>query len=314
MKVSICTLTYNHEEFIAQAIESVLMQQTDHVYELVIGEDASTDETRSICQKYYEEYPDRIRLLLHDSNVGMMMNFMQVLAACDGDFIAILEGDDYWLTADKLQNQVEFLLRHTEYVACFTDALSYRGGNEEQPIILPPCEVPSDGLSLKHLLHGNIIPTGSIMYRSNLIDHVPDWFIPLPLGDWPFHMLHAQHGNIGYIPQVTTFYRIHPCNNYVSLGYDQKILAEIQVYRAMRKYLGNEYRPLIDRMMANRYSSLVRQLARQHRFVRATLFALYYAVHARTGKPSKTRLTPDQWLSTRNLTPNRIEDNADRTD
>ena len=91
MRVSVHMVTYNHERFIAQAIESVLMQRASFNYELVIGEDCSTDRTRQIAEDYQRRYPDKIRLLLPSQNPGMMRNFMRTIGACRADYIALLE-------------------------------------------------------------------------------------------------------------------------------------------------------------------------------------------------------------------------------
>ena len=104
-------ITYNHEHFIAQAIRSVLMQEIDFPIELVIGEDCSTDGTRNIVKELAEKYPKEIKTLLSDKNLGGRDNFRQVIAACSGEYIAILEGDDYWTSSHKLQRQVDFLER-----------------------------------------------------------------------------------------------------------------------------------------------------------------------------------------------------------
>ena len=125
VKVSVAMITYNHERFIAQAIESVLMQQTDFAVELVIGEDCSTDGTREIVRAYGERYPERVHPLLHEHNLGLKghNNFVATLKACRGQYIALLEGDDYWTDPHKLQKQVDFLDGHPEYVGCFHNAM-----------------------------------------------------------------------------------------------------------------------------------------------------------------------------------------------
>ena len=105
-KVSVLMITYNHEPFIAEAIESVLMQQTAFDFELVIGEDCSTDNTRDVVNAYATKLPETIKPLLHARNLGMLRNFATVYHACQGQYIAILEGDDYWTDSCKLQKQV----------------------------------------------------------------------------------------------------------------------------------------------------------------------------------------------------------------
>ena len=124
--VSVCIITYNHEAYIAQAIESVLSQKTDFPFEIIIGEDDSSDNTRNIVTRYREQYPDKIRLLLNSrSNVIYVnghatgrWNFIQTLSNSVGKYIAFLEGDDYWTDPLKLQSQVDFLEANPEYVLC----------------------------------------------------------------------------------------------------------------------------------------------------------------------------------------------------
>lgn len=121
--VSIGMATYNHEKYIAKAIESVLMQEVNFSYELVIGEDCSTDHTRDIVIEYQKKYPDVIRLILHDENVGMQKNSDCLRRACKGKYRANLEGDDYWLPIDKLQTQVDFLENNPDFIAIGGDFL-----------------------------------------------------------------------------------------------------------------------------------------------------------------------------------------------
>jgi len=107
--VSVYMITYNHESYIAQAIEGIMMQQTDFPIELVIGEDCSTDRTREICLEYQDKYPEIIRLLLPEKNIGIYKNSKSTFIECKGKYIAICEGDDYWTDPLKLQKQVYFL-------------------------------------------------------------------------------------------------------------------------------------------------------------------------------------------------------------
>ncbi len=115
--VSIGLMTYNHGQFIGKAIESVLMQEVNFPYELVIAEDRSTDDTREIVLAYKKKYPNVIRLLLQDENVGMKKNSNDLRRACWGKYRANLEGDDYWIDPCKLQKQVDFLESHPDFVA-----------------------------------------------------------------------------------------------------------------------------------------------------------------------------------------------------
>ena len=117
--LSIVTITYNHEPYIAKTIEGVLMQQVKFPIELIIAEDCSTDGTRSICQQYAEQYPDLIRLITSESNVGAIANERRAMLAARGKYIALCEGDDYWTDPLKLQKQVDFLEAHPDYSVTF---------------------------------------------------------------------------------------------------------------------------------------------------------------------------------------------------
>lgn len=117
--VSICCITYNHEPFIANAIEGFLMQKTDYPYEIIIGDDCSTDKTREIIEEYANHYPGRIRIIASDRNVGVIANEHRVLTEAKGKYIAFCEGDDYWTEPCKLQRQVDFLEHHSEFSVCF---------------------------------------------------------------------------------------------------------------------------------------------------------------------------------------------------
>ncbi len=116
--LSVLMITYNHEKFIGRSIESVLAQKTNFNFELVIGDDHSSDHTLQVAQKYADKYPDRINLLSHSSNMGVIPNFEHTLKRCKGKYIAMLEGDDRWIDEQKLQRQVNFLEENPDYALC----------------------------------------------------------------------------------------------------------------------------------------------------------------------------------------------------
>jgi glycosyltransferase involved in cell wall biosynthesis len=112
--VSVLMITYNQANYIAAAIEGVLNQEVPFQYELVIGEDCSTDGTREIVSTYQKNHPEIIRVITSDRNVGMVRNFFRTSRACTGAFLAFCEGDDYWHRRDKLQLQVQYLESHAD--------------------------------------------------------------------------------------------------------------------------------------------------------------------------------------------------------
>ncbi|WP_051208666.1 glycosyltransferase family 2 protein [Butyrivibrio sp. WCD3002] len=119
IKVSVIIATYNHEKYIAHTLESVVLQKTDFAFEVIVGEDCSSDNTAKIVLEYAEKYPDIIVPLIREKNMGMSGNTSDLLRHAKGEYIAMIEGDDYWIDENKLQKQVDFLDAHKDYAACF---------------------------------------------------------------------------------------------------------------------------------------------------------------------------------------------------
>lgn len=137
--VSVIMLTYNHEKFIVQAIEGVLMQQTSFPVTLYLADDASIDNTSAICSEYALKFPDKIVHLLNENNKGSRLNYINALKRCSSKYIANCEGDDYWTDPNKLQKQVNFLEANPDYSICWTrykilkEAGSYKDKQPENP-------------------------------------------------------------------------------------------------------------------------------------------------------------------------------------
>lgn len=119
--VSVCLITYNHEEYIRKAIESVLMQETSFDWEFIIADDCSTDGTRAILEEYKAMHPDLIRLILQEKNIGPAQNWLQLITAPKSKYIAYFEGDDYWIDTQKLKKQVNFLEKNPTFSLCHSD-------------------------------------------------------------------------------------------------------------------------------------------------------------------------------------------------
>ncbi len=215
-KVSVCVQTYNHAPYIIQALDGVLMQETDFDFEIIIGEDESSDGTRDICIHYAEQHPDRIRLFLRsredvifiDGRPTGRYNFVENLRAARGEYIALLDGDDYWTDPRKLQKQADLLDAHPEYALCFhavTQVNEVDGG--ETKVLYPPGRKLS--YRLEDIIKSNFIPNLSVMFRNRGMEDLPDWFWEMPVGDLALHVRNALHGDIGYIDEVMGVYRRH---------------------------------------------------------------------------------------------------------
>jgi glycosyltransferase involved in cell wall biosynthesis len=216
MRVSVAMLTYNHERYIAQAIESVLAQRGVE-FELGISEDCSTDRTREIVDEYAARHPDRIRVLPPEPNLGMTRAFVRGLEAATGRYVALLDGDDYWTSPDKLRIQADYLDAHPECAICFHNVtVRYEDGSvEPHPFHTPEPRqylsrvMPRPVSTLADVVRGNFIQTCSVMFRRGLFDAFPSWFTDLAVADWPLHVLNAEHGDIGYIDADMAVYRVH---------------------------------------------------------------------------------------------------------
>ncbi len=202
--VSVAMITYNHADYIQAAIEGVMMQQTSFPVELIIGEDCSTDETRKICIEYQKKYPDKIRLLLPDKNIGVVLNCLNTFQACVGKYTAICEGDDYWTEPHKLQIQVDFLEAHPEYAGTAHQSLVI-GESTENRLFRNNV---SNEIGLNQLLGIRLYHTASVVFRTNILE----LFYQAPTvlsADRLLNFLIAISGKIRYSDDCMCVYRIH---------------------------------------------------------------------------------------------------------
>jgi glycosyltransferase involved in cell wall biosynthesis len=223
IKVSVCCITYNHEQYLAQAIESVLAQKFDGLVEMVIGEDCSTDNTRALALSYQERYPQQVKVLTPAKNLGVMENLTATLAACDGDYIAILDGDDYWTDTSKLARQVAALVANPDCVMCFHDAeIGYTTpparpnavfSQQIAPHVLPAPQPEVQPLRFTQLdlaRVGWIAPTASLLFKAQSLPRpLPAWFVGVFSGDYTMQLLSTRQGAALYLPRIMAHYRIH---------------------------------------------------------------------------------------------------------
>lgn len=206
--LSVRLVTYNHEKFISSAIEGALMQRTKFPFEIVVGEDCSTDSTAAIIESYRAKYPELIRVLPSESNLGGKINAIRALHACTGKYVAHLDGDDYWTDPYKLQEQVDILEANPGLACCFHN-MENRFEDPDIPSKLYCGNLEKQILTRLDLANYNFIPSSGNIFRKGLVPRHPDWFYQLPFGDWAWHLLNAQHGDLFYLPKVMGVYRVH---------------------------------------------------------------------------------------------------------
>ncbi len=250
VKVSVAFITYNHETFIRQALDSVLMQKTDFPFEIVIGEDCSTDKTREIIQSYQTKYPEKIKLVTSSSNVGPMPNVVRTYKACKGKYIAILEGDDYWIDPLKLQKQVDLLEAHPEFSMCFTD----RSVVDEKGELLKESSVPEKhkrDLEAQNIIGGFTPPTQTVVFkRSYLSDDILKGLIKVFNGDTFLFSLLSVKTKVSYIDQVTAAYRINKQGHYTNKDYINRMKSRLTTYKVLERHIDKSYWPSLHKAEA----------------------------------------------------------------
>lgn len=209
--VSIAMLTYNHEEYIGQAIESVLMQQTNFEFKLIIAEDCSTDKTREIIIEYQKKFPNRIKLILQNINVGANINNKDLLTSLEGKYVAALEGDDYWIDPLKLQKQVDFLENNPVYGLVHTNNKVFlQSQNQFQ---LDKREVTAEENLFERLIFdSNPIATLTVCMRRNILleflKEVEEKGNTILISDYPIWVYFSSKSKIKYLDEVTAVYRV----------------------------------------------------------------------------------------------------------
>jgi len=252
IKVSVCITTYNHEKFIAKAIESALMQKVNFDYEILIGEDDSSDGTREIAQKYKDADSDKIKLFLNDRKNVIYINgtptgkwnMANLCMHAKGQYIAFLEGDDYWTATDKLQSQVDFLDDHPEYPICFTDSMIV---DENENIIKQSrlYDGRKKNLSQREILSGLIPPPNTVLLRRDLLEF-PEVFYNCINGDMILFSLITDHGDAAYIDTVTACYRMHANGIWAGATERQRHEHSLKTREALYDLFGHKYNELLS--------------------------------------------------------------------
>lgn len=216
--VSICCITYNHEKYIRQALDSFLMQKTNFKYEIIIHDDASTDNTANIIREYEEKYPDIIKPIYEEENQyskGKKVSSITFKKAV-GKYIALCEGDDYWCDINKLQLQVDYMEKNNECTLCFHDAWVFNMQNNKKEnwkwynkkFLKKNGNYNAGELDLL-----DFIPTASYVFRRKHVENLPEWFEHCIVGDRPLKLIVTSFGYAHYINKKMSVYRVGTGNS-----------------------------------------------------------------------------------------------------
>lgn len=250
--VSVIMLAYNHDRFISQAIEGVRMQATDFSWELLIADDCSSDRTEEICRDYLGR-DGRIKYIRNERNLGANANFINVYRRCTGDYIALCEGDDYWIDPYKLQKQIEFLRDNKAFAICFHDVYELK----KEILNVNSITYKKDEFDILDLAKGNFIQTPSVVFI-NLGDKViPPYFSTLYIGDYMLHMQVSKFGRIKLLKDKMAVYRIHDGGSW-STRNDEFVYLRISEYleRFIRDNFSAEVKEVFRTRLLGTYQSL----------------------------------------------------------
>ena len=234
--VSVWMITYNHEPYIAQAIEGVLMQKTTFSIELVIGEDCSTDNTVSIIKEYVKKNPSLIKARFNQPNMGMAPNMVKTLEECQGKYIAMCEGDDYWTDPYKLQKQVDFLEQNLEYSICGGLVnYFYAERNIFEKFLIPNEESYPKGrvVTLDNYMNPYILRTATICFRKEIIEKIYSFEKCV---DVILFAIALERGAGFVFNEVFAVYRKHNAGVWTGLNNTQKILFDIENFKELYKH------------------------------------------------------------------------------
>lgn len=229
--VDIILCSYNQEEYISQALESLVNQRVDADVRVIVADDCSTDQTPQIIHEYQAKSPFPFIYLKANSNIGMKANYRRAFAACQGDYVAILEGDDWWHASTHLSQHIDFLESHPRYSMSYNLVAYYwqdTGATHPQQWLYKDLQYLSINLRQQIAWGNQIGNLSSCMFRTRLLHTLPEAFYQLNFADWELGIMMARKGPIAMLREVTSTYRINSKGQWTSLSNEKKYDSQIQ--------------------------------------------------------------------------------------
>ena len=261
VKVSILTTAYNHAPYIAQALDSFLMQKTNFPFEIIVHDDASTDGTADIIQTYASKYPDKIRAIFQKENqYSKGINVYQFMIPCvHGTYLAICEGDDFWCDENKLQLQADWLDQHPQYSACVHNTKRIDLKNQTERIWFP-CDGDND-LSIEQVLAGGsaCFHNSSLMWRKSI--QIPEVFSEVKnFGDYVLAICLAMQGKIRYFSRVMSVYRYFTPSSW---SMRQSLSSEERIKRCQDNW---KLMKIVNNLTDNKYAAITDEIVKKQKF------------------------------------------------
>ena len=259
-KVSCFVLTHDHARWIGAAIESAVAQRPPFEFEVLVADDFSTDGTREIVQDHERRHPGLVRTFLPERNLGVEGIWLQAARRCRGEYVALLDGDDFWTSPEKLTRQAALLDAHPDWVSCFHRATLFDESGAFPPRQATP-DFDRDEFELEDLLRANFIPYLTVMFRRRALERVPAWGFSYLWYDWLFHIACARQGKIGFLDADLASYRVHSGGNWSARDRGFQLEEDLRVYERLGRELP-AWRSLIARAAENRRCQLAIEEAR----------------------------------------------------
>lgn len=295
--VSVMVAAYQHAPFIRECLDGILMQKTSFAFEVLVGEDASTDGTRDICIEYAEKYPDKIRLFLRNREISHMtidgkdrhLNDRLNIMASRGKYRAICEGDDFWTDPLKLQFQVDFMEANPEYAFCFHKVKLIRMDKVDSVIGLAD-GVENRDYSGREVLEKWTVPTCSVVARNELVKQ----FLLLPLSPGVLYpdiisfLGLAERGKIRGFDREMAVYRRHKGS--FTLSTNNHFFAIIKHYKSIDRIFEGKYKDSVKYNLAKAFFTRSMKQLKMHRpgpFVNFLFKAFYYDFRYSAGRMAK---------------------------
>ena len=232
------------------------IQQPNLEYEIVIGDDASTDGTRAILEKAASQ-DSRIKLLPPADNLGMHRNWERTIKACSGEFIAICEGDDYWKDPNKLSKQLVLLENDPMAAACFSnaDVIYSNGDRDEHDYVDNHIShlKAADFFAMDH----NPIPTCTLLFKSSCFNEFPEIYYQSPFADWILHTLLFQKGHYVYLNEKSSCYRKHEAGVWSGSGEEKKLSNKLEALKIILSIVSLKHRPFVQSAIRNNLDQLL---------------------------------------------------------
>lgn len=255
MRVSVVLTSCDRDRFLVEALTSVVGQQLDGDWEVVVGDDGSGPRTREILAEFRDRHPGRIRIVRQERRVGLSRNFAAAFEVCRGEYVALIDDDDLWTSPEKMRLQCEDLDAHPECTVSFHVSRHFHEDGSAPDSFLR-LRRQARFYDLDDLRDGGFIPTSATMLRRSAVAPLPDWFVELRSHEWPLQLLAARHGAVSFLDEVLSATRIHSAGDYNGRSaIDQHHYSTWNI-ELLRRHLDFMDVPATSRLLAREYYEL----------------------------------------------------------